>query len=585
MQLNRNSNAQGTIEYLVILSIVIVIGLVVVGMLVSINDSQDITQKNDKLKNTIGTGGISVLEAVLDPNGNAIITLKNLGPDSLTITSLTGGTLQTDFDQPQTGFGELTFYLTDLNSYCTCNETIKTTTCSFNIRKTNKYGNSETIPVTIPFVCVGNTTPTNPEKVIGLGSGTQTDPFIINSCLELQAIDENLTAHYKLGANIDCSDTTNWNAGAGFTPIGNSTTKFSGSFNGNSKTISNLFIYRPTESNVGLFGYTNASVIQNTGLIDNNITGKIASGGLIGYNLDGNVINNYTTGSLRGMDAGGSSSAGGLIGYNTNGTITSNYTTGNTIGAYTNVGGLIGRNDYGIITNNYTTGNTTGTYTTVGGLIGMNFAGTATANYTTGNTTGTSWNTGGLIGYNWHAIVSQNYTTGNTTGGQDTGGLIGNNEGNGETISNNYTTGFTNGTNWVGGLIGYQLYTSIANNYTLGDTNGATNVGGITGYHSTSAGTFNYNYIIGSVTGTNTTNAMLGDYGSWSGATGNYYDTTLTGQTTCHKLGNSGCSTTADQESNYFGPSGIPFANDKLNWSTSIWTARDNNHPILAWQN
>lgn len=51
------------------------------------------------------------------------------------------------------------------------------------------------------------------------GSGTLLDPYIITTVEELQQMQEAPTACYKLGNNIDASDTINWNDGAGFIPI------------------------------------------------------------------------------------------------------------------------------------------------------------------------------------------------------------------------------------------------------------------------------------------------------------------------------------------------------------------------------
>ena len=46
-----------------------------------------------------------------------------------------------------------------------------------------------------------------------------------------------------IASNIDASDTYTWNNGEGFSPIGDTTTKFTGSIdNENTYTISNIFI-------------------------------------------------------------------------------------------------------------------------------------------------------------------------------------------------------------------------------------------------------------------------------------------------------------------------------------------------------
>ena len=57
-------------------------------------------------------------------------------------------------------------------------------------------------------------------------------------------------AHYILINDIDASDTSTWNCGAGFKPIGGI---FNGSFDGRGYNISDLYINRPFTDNVGLF--------------------------------------------------------------------------------------------------------------------------------------------------------------------------------------------------------------------------------------------------------------------------------------------------------------------------------------------
>ena len=95
------------------------------------------------------------------------------------------------------------------------------------------------------------------------------DYFDITDCYELQRIKNNLTAKYELTDNITCSMSSDWNNEKGFIPIGNDTNRFTGNFEGNNYTISNLFIDRSSENYVGLFGYTGGgSSIKDVGLIN-----------------------------------------------------------------------------------------------------------------------------------------------------------------------------------------------------------------------------------------------------------------------------------------------------------------------------
>ena len=69
---------------------------------------------------------------------------------------------------------------------------------------------------------------------------------------------------YELAADLDFDTNGDgsaddqdayWNDGQGWNPIGDSTDQFRTTFQGNRHTISNLFINRPLDSHVGLFGY------------------------------------------------------------------------------------------------------------------------------------------------------------------------------------------------------------------------------------------------------------------------------------------------------------------------------------------
>ncbi len=140
----------------------------------------------------------------------------------------------------------------------------------------------------------------------------------ITDCTELQDMRNNLAGDYVLLNDIDCSDTVNWNGGAGFEPIGRDTdsstwvfegTKFSGSFDGDGYTISNLYINRPNEHYVGLFGYTApGSEIRDVALDNVDIEGRSRTGGVSGYN-DGTISNVSVT-----IATSGSISAAGYLG-------------------------------------------------------------------------------------------------------------------------------------------------------------------------------------------------------------------------------------------------------------------------------
>jgi len=195
--------------------------------------------------------------------------------------------------------------------------------------------------------------------------GAATDATGGAATLQGMAATANLATNYVLGSDIDacatggCGIPANaWNAGAGFTPVGNSTTNFTGTFDGLGHTISNLTINRPTTDYVGLFGIIVDNAISNVGLIGGSVTGNYMVGGLAGFlklnSIFGSITNSYSTGSVKGFW-----NVGGLVGYNNGYIINSYYSTGSVIGTQY-VGGLEGFG-WGSIDNSYSTGSVSGT--------------------------------------------------------------------------------------------------------------------------------------------------------------------------------------------------------------------------------
>jgi filamentous hemagglutinin family protein len=232
---------------------------------------------------------------------------------------------------------------------------------------------------------------------------------------QVQLMALNPAASYTLAQNVTAAGTGSggdvWGT-AGFVPIGNTSTAFSGSFDGQGHDIANLTIDQPTANNVGLFGVTGKTgVVRNVGLIDASVSGSQLVGALVGVN-EGSVSNSYATGT-----AAGSGNVGGLVGENL-GTVSNDYAS-TTVNAGRAVGGLVGWNAAGTIEDSYATGNVTGS-NTVGGLVGFNGRNaTVTLDYASGHVVGSSA-VGGLVGLNSSTggggIVSDSYWNVTTSG-------------------------------------------------------------------------------------------------------------------------------------------------------------------------
>ena len=247
------------------------------------------------------------------------------------------------------------------------------------------------------------------------GAGTASMPYTINDVYGLQGVATNLTQSFALAGNIDASGTVNWNAGAGFVPIGGGSKQFSGGFDGQGHTINGLVINRPSTNFVGLFGTLSNATIANVGIVGGSIRGSVSVGGLAGYQSGGTITRTFSTATVNGVY-----DAGGLVGYQDSGNISLSYAAGSVTGTNDYVGGLVGSQS-GNISQSYATGSVTGA-NSVGGLVGDNSFGTITQSYAAGPVIGTA-SVGGLVGSSSYATVTSSYWDMQTSGqGASAGG-------------------------------------------------------------------------------------------------------------------------------------------------------------------
>lgn len=255
------------------------------------------------------------------------------------------------------------------------------------------------------------------------GSGTETDPWVIQNLDQLKAFAASFAKtdysgkYIVLGADIDL-------AGEAWTPIGhlaNGTQAFRGSFDGQGHKISNMAIGSKTapvsaEQRVyfGLFAaLMNGSVVENLGMenVSIHLTAdkESAIGGALAGCCDLAVINNcWATGDItvrtEDGDYANNSFAGGLIGYSQRSYILNSWTDV-TLDAFcktanAEAGGISAMNAFGMIVNCYALGDISGEtdrenvddggVTYLGGIAGCQ-AGTIANCYTTSNCTSRSW--------------------------------------------------------------------------------------------------------------------------------------------------------------------------------------------------
>ena len=292
---------------------------------------------------------------------------------------------------------------------------------------------------------------------------------------------------YELMADLDF-DGSDWASGDGWLPIGHTGNNedpsgYSAVFDGNGRTIANLFIDRGGLTRVGLFSAVEpGGVVEDVGLPDADVTGNDGVGALAGVN-DGTVRRSWSSGQV----AGSASAIGGLVGWNGSGHLIENSWSSAAASSSDadNLGGLVGRN-LGAIRGSYATGPvSTHTGTGLGGLVGLNDAtGAIAASYAAGSvsSTGSSADSlGGLVGQNNGGTITDSYAAGSVTDeGNTTGGLVGWHRSG--TVTNSYATGKVSGDDRAGsvhgGLIGSRSGTASGSYWNRETAGRAFGIGG-----------------------------------------------------------------------------------------------------------
>ena len=114
-------------------------------------------------------------------------------------------------------------------------------------------------------------------------------------------LEEDLDFDTDRSGEADLGDTY-WNGGAGWEPIGSEDAPFAAAFHGNGRTLANLFINRPTEDEIGLFGEADRILIEDIGVVGADVTGQDGAGALLGRGIYVTVRNSHATGEVTGRN-------------------------------------------------------------------------------------------------------------------------------------------------------------------------------------------------------------------------------------------------------------------------------------------
>jgi len=270
------------------------------------------------------------------------------------------------------------------------------------------------------------------------GSGTSADPFLIDSLPNLLWLSSTPSAWgsvFRQSSDINASVTSAWNNGAGFSPIGDSATPFTGSYHGQGHVISGLTIHRPLSNYVGLFGHLVGASLDSLGVASASVQGSTYVGILSGHDSASSVSYCHASGS-----DSGNLHVGGLVGLQTGSVITASYAVATVQGcAGGGCGGLVGHNDNGsTIAQSFSQGKVSASGNWVGGLVGVNMAATVVSSYSRDTVTAAA-SVGGLVGYNFTGTIRSSYSAGPVTSG---GGLVGTNTG---TVDSSFWDSTTSG--------------------------------------------------------------------------------------------------------------------------------------------
>jgi hypothetical protein len=371
--------------------------------------------------------------------------------------------------------------------------------------------------------------------------GCTLPPIQIQDWHDLNAIRDNLAGRYRLMNDLDstvvgytrlASETANQRKG--WQPIGASGNPFTGSFDGQGYQIRDLFVDRPDENEIGLFGFVDVGgVVKNVELVNAAVAGKQYVGGLVGNN-SGTVSNSYFSGGVTGDQY-----LGGLVGGNIGTVSNSHYNYDEVLIGGENmitIGALFAEDFEQWLANNKSLevnqrlSQENGCYVVndvsdFKELLAFGQDSSLRFRLTNDLDLGNEANfcvpyLAGEFDGNGHKILSFTFNSDlasqvglfgylasggkvtqlgvenvNVTGTYVVGALVGGNDG---IVSNAYCSGNVTGDNYVGGLIGYNWKGTVSNSYSAGSVAGKWDVGGLVGING---GTLTNCYSSSSITG------------------------------------------------------------------------------------
>ena len=279
--------------------------------------------------------------------------------------------------------------------------------------------------ILMPYEGAWAQTPTKPAK----GNGSVDKPYEISTAAELawfrdyvnkesQFASATLTEDIDLSEFCHAADAATNTEELSWDPIGNGR-MYCGTFDGNGKTIRNLYI-NSTIMNKGFFGYANSGSIKNITFDNAKVKNTHYNGtGILTGVFEKCTIENIKT--LANCSVEGTENTGGIAGIGT-GNI-SNCENRAMVNGTNNVGGIVGNSSDNTISSCANYGAVTGTESNVGGMVGFFISGTIQncANY--GDISGADC-VGNQIGYASICNLNNVLGIGNVTATTSQSGIL-----------------------------------------------------------------------------------------------------------------------------------------------------------------
>ncbi len=421
------------------------------------------------------------------------------------------------------------------------------------------------------------------------GNGTEANPYQISTIEQLQAIDDpdNLDKHFIQTEDIDASASAEFQNGSGFKFIGDQENPFTGSYNGNGYTISDIHLHIQKSGmaanfiiHTGMFGYVKNGrilniTIDNSGQLPNKVRSEQA---MFKTKLE---QTNHDFVDLQHVNVTDTRGIGFLVGYNDGGMIShcnvNGFTEGHPI-SHT-VGGLVGVND-GFIEYSSFEGLVAASGTA--GLVAFNL-GTISNSFVKARVEGTSGY--GLVVVN-HGEILDSYFEGEISSTFRSLGIVGTNHEN-AIISGTYAIGEAKSISNVAGFSGindgdiFNSYSIMDLEIDFHDHSSDIHLGGIA-IENTSIGMIQHSFFSGFV-------SLSGKEDTYGGITARnqgmiqtaYWDIQSTGLSAAIGEGSPDGATglTTAQMTGPAAKQNMP----EFDW-TNIWRTTEDGYPVLRWE-